>query len=47
MYNPNMAQQAGRIRPVTSVEEVRSYPIDFDGSIFFFPDFSNNRIFTK
>ena len=34
-------------RPVTSVEEVRGMPIDFDGSIFYFPDLANNRIYTK
>lgn len=34
-------------RPVTSVEEVRGIPIDFDGSIFYFPDLANNRIYTK
>lgn len=34
-------------RPVSSVEEVRAASIDFDGSIFFFPDLGNKRIFTK
>lgn len=34
-------------RPVTSIEEVRATPIDFDGSIFYFPDLTNNRIYTK
>lgn len=34
-------------RPVTSVDEVRATPIDFDGSIFYFPDITNNRIYTK
>lgn len=34
-------------RPVASVEEVRAMPIDFDGSVFYFPDQSNNRIYTK
>lgn len=34
-------------RPVTSIEEVRAAPIDFDGSIFYFPDMTNNRIYTK
>jgi hypothetical protein len=34
-------------RPVASIEEVRALPIDFDGSIFYFPDMSNNRIYTK
>lgn len=34
-------------RPVASIEEVRALPIDFDGSIFYFPDISNNKIYTK
>ena len=34
-------------RPVSSVEEVRAIPIDFDGSLFFFPDIANKRIYTK
>lgn len=36
-----------RIRPVSSIEEVRAYPVDFDGSIFYFPDIANKRIYTK
>ena len=40
---PNMIKG----RPVASIEEVRALPIDFDGSIFYFPDMSNNRIYTK
>lgn len=35
------------IRPVTSLEEVRASPIDFDGSIFYFTDMANKRIYTK
>lgn len=27
-------------RPVSSLEEVRAIPIDFDGSVFYFPDYS-------
>lgn len=34
-------------RLVTSIEEVRAAPIDFDGSVFYFPDVTNNRIYTK
>lgn len=34
-------------RPVTSIEEVRATTIDFDGSIFYFPDLANKRIYTK
>ena len=35
------------IRPVSSIEEARVCPIDFDGSIFYFPDMANKRIYTK
>lgn len=34
-------------RPVSSIEEARAASIDFDGSIFFFPDIANKRIYTK
>lgn len=34
-------------RPVSSLEEARALSIDFDGSIFFFPDLANKRIYTK
>ena len=36
-----------RIRPVSSIEEVRASAIDFDGSVFYFPDLANKRIYTK
>ena len=36
-----------RIRPVSSIEEVRASPIDFDGSVFYFPDIANKCIYTK
>lgn len=36
-----------RGRPVASIEEVKAIPIDFDGSTFYFPDASNERIYTK
>lgn len=36
-----------QVRPVASIEEVRAYPIDFDGSIFYFPDIANRKIYTK
>lgn len=29
------------------MEEVRATGIDFDGSIFYFPDLANKRIYTK
>ena len=34
-------------RLVSSLEEARATSIDFDGSIFYFPDFANRRIYTK
>ena len=32
---------------VSSLEEVRAASIDFDGSVFYFPDLANKRIFSK
>lgn len=34
-------------RPVSSLEEVRAANIDFDGSLFIFPDLANKKIYTK
>lgn len=34
-------------RPVSSLEEVRAAQIDFDGSLFLFPDVANRKIYTK
>ena len=36
-----------RGRPVASIEEARASIIDFDGSVFYFPDLANKRIYTK
>lgn len=36
-----------RGRPVSSLDEVRATSVDFDGSISFFPDLANKRIYTK
>ena len=52
MYNnypvQTYPQQMGlKGRPVSSLEEVRVTGIDFDGSVFFFPDLANRRIYTK
>ena len=33
--------------PVSSLDEVKATSIDFDGSIFYFPDIANKRIYTK
>lgn len=38
---------ANRIRPVSSFEEVKAASIDFDGSVFYFPDLANKKIYTK
>ena len=34
-------------RPVSSIEEVKATSINFDGSVFFFPDLANRKIYTK
>ena len=34
-------------RLVASLDEARAASIDFDGSIFYFPDLANKRIYTK
>ena len=39
--------QLPQVRPVSSIEEVRACPIDFDGSVFYFADVANKRIYTK
>ena len=50
-YQPQnaMREQAGQLkgRPVTSIEEVKGMSVDFDGSVFFFPDLANKKIYTK
>lgn len=45
---PGVEQPIGlKGRPVSSVDEVRASSIDFDGSVFYFPDLANKRIYTK
>ena len=44
-YQPNGWNN--RIRPVSSIEEVRAASIDFDGSVFYFSDLANKKIYTK
>lgn len=34
-------------RPVSSIEEARASSIDFDGTVFYFPDLANKCIYTK
>lgn len=40
-------QQFLKGRLVSSLEEARATSIDFDGSVFYFPDLANKRIYTK
>ena len=49
IYPMMMPQQYVGIkgRPVASIEEARASIIDFDGSIFYFPDLANKKIYTK
>lgn len=48
-YNWNMINQQPipQVRPVSSIEEVKASSIDFDGSVFYFPDIANKKIYTK
>lgn len=46
-YQRPVYQTGLKGRPVSSIEEARAQTIDFDGSIFFFPDVANKRIYTK
>ena len=45
--NPSSGLYSNRIRPVSSLEEARASVIDFDGSVFYFPDAANKKIYTK
>ena len=48
IYNSYLTQPASlKGRPVSSIEEAKVSSIDFDGSIFYFPDLANRRIYTK
>ena len=44
---PSSGLYSNRVRPVSSLEEVRASVIDFDGSVFYFPDAANKKIYTK
>ena len=47
-YQPqNQVMPSLKGRPVSSFEEVRAASVDFDGSVFYFPDLANKRIYTK
>ncbi len=47
LYGTNIQHNLLKGRPVSSIDEARVANIDFDGSVFFFPDLVNNRIYTK
>lgn len=40
-------QAALKGRMVSSIEEAKAMSIDFDGSVFYFPDLANKCIYTK
>lgn len=44
---PQAVTPSVQVRPVSSIEEVKACPIDFDGSVFYFADVANRRIYTK
>lgn len=51
-YQPSAAQTRQPLlglkgRPVTGLEEVRAAAIEFDGTVSFFPDLANGKIYTK
>ena len=49
-YPPAFANQEPislKGKPVTSIEEARANSVDLDGTISYFPDISNKRIYTK
>ena len=47
MQNAQMSSSTLKGRPVSSIDEVRAAQIDFDGSLFVFPDIANKKIYTK
>lgn len=47
MRQAPMQQALLKGRPVSSLEEAKASPIDFDGSISYFPDLGNKCIYTK
>ena len=44
---PSSGLYSNRVRPVSSLEEARASVIDFDGSVCYFPDAANKKIYTK
>lgn len=47
MMAPGASSAIIKGRPVSSLEEARVAQIDLDGSVFFFPDLGNKKIYTK
>ncbi len=49
VYTQPTMQQGGFLkgRPVTSEEEARGIPVEFDGSVMVFPDAAHGAIYTK
>ena len=47
-YQPSLRLPTGlKGRPVSSIDEARASSIDFDGTVFYFPDVANKCIYTK
>ena len=48
-YQSQIRQPVGGLkgRPVSSIDEARASSVDFDGSVFYFPDLANKCIYTK
>ena len=47
-YQPQIrATQGLKGRLVSSIDEARASSIDFDGTVFYFPDLANHCIYTK
>ena len=51
-YQPPLSQARNPLlglkgRPVSGLEEVRAAAVDFDGTVSFFPDLANGKIYTK
>ena len=47
-YQPQTTRAIGlKGRPVSSIDEARASSIDFDGTVFYFPDLANRCIYTK
>ena len=47
LYTPRTSTVGLKGRPVSSIDEARATTIDFDGTVFYFPDLANHRIYTK